>query len=337
MKDPSVKSTPIHLKLSKKNAPSPNDLKQNEILVEVLLMSLDPAMRGWLNETKSYIAPVRIGEVMRSGGIGRILASNNDKFKKGQLVNGMFGFQNYYIGPANGFAVLPDVDVPYSAFLGPLGATGLTAYFGLLEVGQLKKGEVVVVSGAAGATGSIVGQIAKIYGCTVVGLAGDSAKVEWLKEMGYDKVINYKTSRDLNKDLQDACPRGVDVYFDNVGGPILDSVLRLINRGARVVICGAISQYNKPPAEWYGPKNYITLLTNSARMEGFVIFNYAHKFPEAQLKLGEWLKSGKLKYKEDRVKGLENAPLALNKLFDGSNMGKLLVEVASDERLRSKL
>jgi len=294
-------------------------------------------MRGWMNDTTSYIAPIQIGEVMRSGGIGRIMASTHPNFRKGQLVSGTFGFQNYFIGNGNNVNILPDLGVPYSSFLGPLGLTGLTAYFGLLDVGQLKKGDVVVVSGAAGATGSIVGQIAKIYGCTVVGLCGDGEKVEWLKELGFDSVINYKETKNLNKELEKACPRGVDVYFDNVGGPILDAVLGLINRGARVVICGAISQYNKPASEWYGPKNYVRLLTNSAKMEGFIIFNYAHKYLEAQKKLSEWLKSGKLKYREDRIQGLENAPQALNKLFEGSNKGKLLVEVGSDERLRSSL
>lgn len=300
-----------------------------EVMVENVYLSLDPAMRGWMEDRPSYIPPVGLGEVMRGITTGRVVESKHDDFTPGESVTGLLGWRRYATVVADQLTKLPP-GVPLDLALGPLGPTGMTAYFGLLDVGEPKEGDTILVSAAAGATGSIVGQIAKIKGCRVVGLAGTDEKCRWIEEeLGFDAAINYKTTKDLQADIQDACPDGLDLYFDNVGGEILNTALSLINRGARVVICGAISQYNATePVP--GPANYLALLVQRARMEGFIVLDYAKRFPEAQRAIGGWLQEGKVSWRADVVEGLENAPDALLKLFDGRNRGKLLVKVAGD-------
>jgi len=297
-----------------------------EVLVKVLYLSLDPAMRGWMNEGKSYIAPVGIGEVMRAGGVSRVMASKHSGFAVGDHVSGAVGVQEY---AALDGAQLTKVDAkiaPLPRFLNTLGMPGMTAYFGLLDVGQPKPGETVVVSGAAGAVGASVGQIAKIKGCRAVGIAGGAAKCRYLvDELGFDAAVDYKAG-DVRKSLRTHCPNGVDVYFDNVGGDILDLVLAVLRRHARVVICGAISQYNNTtPIK--GPSNYLSLLVNRARMEGMVVFDYADRFPQAVRDIAAWIAAGKLKSREDIVEGLETFPQTLLKLFSGENFGKLVLKV----------
>jgi len=312
----------------------------NQVLVQVNFISMDPAMRGWMSTAKSYVPPVKIGEVMRAIGVGTVLESTNSKFKKGQLVLGMFGWQKYVLvtnekdSMLSAIPTLPGIGP--ESFLGVLGITGLTAYFGLFKIGLPKPGETVLVSGAAGAVGSIVGQLAKLHGCRVVGIAGSDQKVELLtKEFNFDAAVNFKSAKNnsLVSELRKACPKGVDVYFDNVGGPILDDVLRIINRGARVVLCGAISQYNKSSStgdtsKAYGPKNYMSLLVSRARMEGFVYFDYVKEFPQAIAEIADHIQKGKLKYRNQIVEGLENAPSSLMMLFDGRNDGKLIVRIS---------
>ncbi len=310
------------------------------VLVKTLALSLDPAMRGWMNEGKSYIPPVGIGEVMRAGGIGKIVASKNPAFAVGDVVSGGLGVQEY--------CLLPEAEVKRSGlfkidlrmgsvtqWLNVLGMPGMTGYFGLMDVGQPKAGETVVVSGAAGAVGQTVGQIAKIKGCKVVGIAGGQAKCDWVvKELGFDACIDYKAGPSVNnaavKDgLKQHCADGVDIYFDNVGGEILDTVLTRINRKARIIICGAISQYNNTtPVQ--GPKNYLSLLVNRARMEGIVVFDYADRYHIAVKEMAQYMKDGKMKSKEDVVTGLQTFPETLLKLFNGENFGKLVLQVAAD-------
>jgi NADPH-dependent curcumin reductase CurA len=298
-----------------------------EILIKVLYVSLDPAMRGWMNEGKSYIKPVGIGEVMRAGGVGRVVTSKNPKFAVGDHVSGTTGAQEYCLTDGTGFNKVDPKLAPLPVWVGALGMTGLTAYFGLLDVGQPKPGETVVVSGAAGATGSVAGQIAKIKSCRVVGIAGGPAKCRYLvNDLGFDAAIDYK-SEDLPKALRQHCPKGIDVYFDNVGGDTLDAVLAQINPGARVAICGAISQYNNTtPIK--GPSNYLSLLINRATMRGFIVFDFASRYAEALRELAGWLKAGKLKTREDVVEGLQTFPDTLLKLFKGENNGKLMIKVA---------
>ncbi len=301
-----------------------------EVLVKILYLSLDPGMRGWMNEGRSYIAPVGIGEVMRAGGAGRVIGSGNSAFIVGDYVTGMLGAQEYALLSPQAAKGLTKVDpklVPLPVYLGPLGLPGLTAYFGLLEVGQAKAGDTVVVSGAAGATGMVVGQIAKIKGCRAVGIAGGPEKCDYIvKELGFDAAIDYK-KENVTEGLRQHCPKGVDVYFDNVGGEILDAVLGQLARGARVVICGAISQYNSTTGI-RGPSNYLSLLVNGARMEGFVVFNYLAKYGEAAREIAGWMTRGKLKSKEDIVEGFQTFPETLLKLFFGQNFGKLMIKVA---------
>ena len=310
------------------------------ILVQTQYLSLDPAMRGWMNEGKSYIAPVGLGEVMRAGGIGKVIASRHPGFEPGELVSGSLGVQRYASldGPAlqrlGVFKIDPRLGGP-TQWLNVLGMPGMTAYFGLLDVGQPQPGETVVVSGAAGAVGQTVGQLAKIKGCRVVGIAGGPAKCRWVvEELGFDACIDYKappppdaTRWDAVRDgLKQHCPDGVDVYFDNVGGDILDAVLAKLRRKARIVICGAISQYNNTtPVK--GPANYMSLLVNRARMEGIVVFDYTERFPVAVAELAAYLKDGRLKSKEDVVVGIEHFPQTLLKLFNGENFGKLVLQV----------
>ena len=302
------------------------------VLVKTLALSLDPAMRGWMNEGKSYIPPVGIGEVMRAGGIGTVIASRNAAFAVGDTVSCTPGVQEYCLIPADQFKRqgLFKIDLrlgTMTQWLNVLGMPGMTGYFGLLDVGQPQPGQTVVVSGAAGAVGQTVGQLAKIKGCRVVGIAGGPAKCEWVvKELGFDACIDYKAGN-VKDDLREQCPKGIDVYFDNVGGEILDIVLTRLARKARIVICGAISQYNNTtPVQ--GPKNYLSLLVHRARMEGIVVFDYAERFPIAVKELAGYLKDGRMKSKEDIVCGIDTFPETLLKLFNGENFGKLVLEVA---------
>ncbi|HJV02424.1 MAG TPA: NADP-dependent oxidoreductase [Burkholderiaceae bacterium] len=309
------------------------ELADGEILVKVLYLSLDPAMRGWMNDAKSYIRPVAIGEVMRAGGIGVVVASRSPKFAVGDHVSGGTGVQRYWIGKADdkagAFYKVDPALAPLTTYLNTLGMPGMTAYFGLLESGQPKAGETVVVSGAAGAVGQTVGQVAKQLGCRVVGIAGGKEKCDFVvNELGFDACIDYK-HESVRDGLKQHCPQGVDVYFDNVGGDILDTVLTRINLKARIVICGAISQYNNTEAV-KGPANYLSLLVNRARMEGIVVFDYADRYHLGVAALGQWLKQGKIKSKEDVVQGIEQFPQALNMLFEGKNFGKLVLQVAQD-------
>jgi len=304
------------------SAPGPN-----QILVKVEYLSIDPAMRGWMNDAKSYIPPVGIGEVMRALGVGKVIASQHPDYKEGDYVNGALGVQAYYLGEPKGFYKVDPQQAPLPRYLSALGMTGMTAYFALLAVGQPKAGETVVISGAAGAVGSVAGQIAKIKGCRVVGIAGGADKCRFLTEkLGFDGAIDYK-NEELAAGLKRECPKGVDVFFDNVGGDILDTVLQRISVGARVVICGAISQYNNKEAV-KGPSNYLSLLVNRARMEGMVVTDYVTRYPEAMRDMAEWLASGQLKSKEDIIEGLQTFPDTLMKLFTGGNFGKLVLKVS---------
>lgn len=298
-----------------------------EVLVKVLYLSLDPAMRGWMNEGRSYIEPVNIGDVMRAYGAGRVVASQNPAFSVGDHVTGAFGVQEYAFSDGKGLNKVDPKLLPLPVYLSALGVTGLTAYFGLLEVGQAKAGDTVVISGAAGATGMVAGQIAKIKGCRAVGIAGGPQKCAYLtKELSFDAAIDYK-SEDVSKALHRHCPNGVNVYFDNVGGDILDAVLAQLARGARVVLCGAISQYNATTGI-KGPSNYLSLLINSARMEGFIVFNYASRYGEAAREMAGWMAAGKLKSREDIVQGFETFPDTFLRLFRGENFGKLMLKLA---------
>jgi NADPH-dependent curcumin reductase CurA len=302
------------------------------VLVKTLALSLDPAMRGWMNEGKSYIPPVGIGEVMRAGGIATVIESKNAAFAVGDTVSCTPGIQEYCLIPADQIKrqSLFKIDLRLGSmtqWLNVLGMPGMTGYFGLMDVGQPQPGETVVVSGAAGAVGQTVGQLAKIKGCRVVGIAGGPAKCEWVvKELGFDACVDYKAGN-VKDDLRTQCPKGIDIYFDNVGGEILDIVLTRLARKARIIICGAISQYNSTtPVQ--GPKNYLSLLVHRARMEGIVVFDYAERFPIAVKELAGYLKDGRMKSKEDIVYGIDTFPEALLKLFNGENFGKLVLEVA---------
>jgi NADPH-dependent curcumin reductase CurA len=299
-----------------------------EILVRVLYASVDPYMRGRMNDVKSYAPPVQIGEVMGGGAVGKVIASQSPQFAAGDFVEGLFGWQQYAISNGQGVRKLDPSLAPLSTALGVLGMPGLTAYFGLLEIGKPRTGETVVVSGAAGAVGSIVGQIAKIKGCHVVGIAGSDRKVAWLRdELGFDAAFNYKTTEDYAAKLQELCPNGVDVYFDNVGGAITDAVFRVINVGARIVVCGQIAQYNAEKPET-GPRLLWHLIVKQARAQGFLVFQFASRYAEGLKQMAEWLKQGKLKYREQFVDGIENAPRAFIGMLQGENTGKQLVRVA---------
>jgi NADPH-dependent curcumin reductase len=298
-----------------------------QVLVKVLQLSLDPAMRGWMNEGRSYIPPVGIGEVMRAGGVGKVVASKNPQFALGEHVSGTFGVQEYCLMDARYLAKIDLRLGTLPQWLNALGMPGMTGYFGLLEVGQPKAGETVVVSGAAGAVGQTVGQVARIKGCRAVGIAGGKAKCDFVvNELHFDACIDYK-SGNLKDGLKEHCPKGVDVYFDNVGGEILDAVLTRINRHARIVICGAISQYNNTAAV-KGPSNYLSLLVNRARMQGMVVFDYADRYGVAVKDIAQWMREGKFVSREDVVSGIETFPDTLNKLFSGENFGKLVLKVA---------
>lgn len=297
-----------------------------ELAVAISHVSLDPAMRGWMNAGASYIDPVEIGDVMRAGAVGRVIASEHPGFAVGEHVYSDFGVQEYALSDGRGVVKVDPALAPLPTYLGTLGMTGMTAYFGLFDVAKLQEGETVVVSGAAGAVGGLVGQIAKLKDCRTVGIAGGPEKCSHLLEdLGFDATIDYK-SEDLNAALAEHCPKGIDIYFDNVGGDILDAALAHLARHARVVICGAISQYNNTTA-LQGPANYLSLLVNHASMTGFVMSDYLDRYGEAVQEMAGWLASGKLVSREDIAHGLENFPDTLLRLFHGENTGKLVLEV----------
>lgn len=303
--------------------PEPND---GEVLVKTKYISLDPAMRGWMNEGKSYIRPIAIDEVFRAGTAGIVVESKSEKFKSGDEVTGGWGVQEYGCVAEKELIKVDTKHIPLATFMATLGMPGMTAYFGLLDTGQPKVGETVLVSAASGAVGSVVGQIAKIKGCYVVGLAGDDEKCAYcINELGFDACINYKTAN-VKQALREAFPKGIDIYFDNVGGEILDIVLGQIRMKARIIICGAISQYNNKEAV-KGPANYLSLLVNRAKMEGIVVFDNAANYGKAAAEMAGWIAEGKLKTKIHIEKGLENFLPSLMKLFKGENFGKLVLEV----------
>ena len=303
---------------------------EGEVLVKVRYVSLDPAMRGWMNDVKSYVPPVGLGEVMRAGGAGEVVESRSPDFAPGDLVTGITGAQEYVV--LKGAELLKvDTDLaPLPVYLSALGMTGMTAYFGLLEIGKPQPGQTVVVSGAAGAVGSVAGQIAKIKGCRAVGIAGGEEKCRHVvDDLGFDACIDYRAGS-IGKALHQHCPDGIDVYFDNVGGEILDAALAQLARGARVAICGAISQYNATERV-PGPSNYMSLLVNRASMTGFLVFDYADRYAEAAREMGGWLKEGRLKTFQDVAEGgIDAFPQTLLRLFDGANTGKLILTVAGD-------
>lgn len=309
------------------------EIGDGQVLVHTIYLSLDPTQRLWMSDMDQYMEPVAIGDVMRGGTIGVVEDSRSDDVEPGDIVQGFWGWQDYAaVDAATLRAKLPTGDdVPLVAYMAVLGPIGCTAYFGLLEIGQPQPGETVVVSGAAGAVGSIVGQIAKIKGCRVVGIAGGPEKCAWIKDdLGFDAAIDYR-SEDVPAALAAHCPDGIDVVFENVGGDVLDASLALINLNARIVLCGLIAQYNAAgPVP--GPSMFHNILMKRARVQGFIILDYMTRFPEALAELRGWLAEGCLKYRVDVVDGLENAPQALGKLFVGANKGKLVVQVSDDPR-----
>jgi NADPH-dependent curcumin reductase CurA len=305
------------------------EVEEGGVLLRNLMFSFDPTQRGWMEDRPSYIPPVGIGELMRATGVGEVIESRHPDFAPGDLAQGMLGWQDYCAVAATGpllLTKLPEGVEPELA-LSVLGLTGLTAWFGLLDLGQPEEGETVLVSGAAGATGSVAAQIARIKGCRVVGIAGGPDKCRWLDEQAkLDASIDYK-SEDVPARLRELCPDGIDVYFDNVGGPILEAALDQIALGARIVLCGGISGYNEktPPP---GPRNLMNLILRRGRMEGFIIIDYAARFGEAVPQLLDWVRSGELAYAVDVQEGLENAPATLRRLFEGKNLGKQLLRIA---------
>jgi NADPH-dependent curcumin reductase CurA len=313
--------------LTEEPLPTPGN---GELVAAVSHLSLDPAMRGWMNAGASYIDPVEIGDVMRAAAVGRVLASENPAFEPGDHIYGVFGVQEYALSDGKGVIKIDPSLAPPPTYLGTLGLPGMTAYFGLLDVGKMQAGDTVVISGAGGAVGSVAGQIAKIMGARVIGIAGGEEKCRWLvDELGFDAAIDYK-SQDVRRALREVAPDGVDVYFDNVGGDILDAVLTRLARGARIVICGAVSQYNATDGV-RGPANYLSLLVSRASMTGMVVFDFAARYGEAAGEIAGWMREGRLISREDVVEGGVSAfPAALLKLFAGENTGKLVLRVQSD-------
>jgi NADPH-dependent curcumin reductase CurA len=305
--------------------PTPGD---GEILVRALYLSVDPYMRGRMSSAKSYAPSVELGGVMVGGVVGQVVESRHPQFTPGEIVQGEFGWQQYAVSDGKGVRKVDPKLAPISTALGILGMPGLTAYFGLREIGKPQPGETVVVSGAAGAVGSLVGQIAKTLGCRAVGIAGTDEKVRYVvEELGFDKAFNYQSAANYYRKLLELCPKGIDVYFDNVGGAVTDAVVRLINPRARLVICGQISQYNLERPEM-GPRWLHVLLVKQARAEGFLVFQFTDRFEEGLWQMAQWLKDGKLKYRETIVEGIENAPRAFIGMLKGANIGKQLVKVA---------
>lgn len=327
VKRPSGKAGADTWELVSRPVPEP---KEGQVLIRTHYVSLDPAMRGWMNDRKSYVEPVALGAVMRAYGVGQVVASqNHPKFQVGDYLVGVGGVQQYVATDGKGFLQVDPKLAPLPTYLGALGMTGLTAYFGMLEVGKIQPGDVVLISGAAGAVGSVAGQIAKIKSCRVIGIAGGSDKCKYLtEELGFDGAIDYK-SENLAERLTALCPEGIDVFFDNVGGEQLDIALGRLRLHARVVICGAISQYNAtaPPK---GPSNYLSLLVNRASMTGMIVFDWAPRYKEALQELGAWRAGGKLKSRETVYEGIENFSQTYDRLFTGEKQGKLVLKVLEE-------
>lgn len=302
-------------------------IKEGEVLLKGLYYSVDPYMRGRMNEGKSYVPPFKVGEPINGGVVAEVLESRDPRFKLGDKIQAILPWQEKMVAKADYLQKIDGSIAPLSYYLGILGMPGLTAYFGLLDIGKPTKGETVVVSGAAGAVGSVVGQIAKIKGCRVVGIVGTDEKIQMLKKgFGFDAGINYKTTQDMKAAISKACPDGVDVYYDNVGGTISDAILANINFGARITICGQIALYNATEAP-VGPRPQPILLTKSAMMKGFIVGDYSDRFPEAATQLAEWVKSDKLKFEETIMQGFDKLPEAFIGLFHGENKGKMIVKV----------
>jgi len=302
------------------------ELADGEVLIQNHYISLDPAMRGWMNDTKSYLPPVEIGAVMRGGCIGEVIKSNNHpQYKAGDVLTGWGGVQQYINTNGDGYYQVDTNLAPMPTYISTLGMPGMTAYFGILETGKIKEGDIVLISGAAGAVGSVAGQIAKIKGCTVIGIAGGAEKCKYVvDELGFDSAIDYK-NEDVPTALKQHCPKGIDVYFDNVGGKILDAALAKLRMNARVVICGAISQYNNTAIQ--GPANYLSLLVNRATMQGMIVLDFAKDYQAAAMQMGMWMAEGKLKSKEDIYDGIENFYSTFLRLFNGDKKGKLVLKV----------
>lgn len=303
------------------------EIQDGQILIKHQYISLDPAMRGWMNNSKSYIPPVEIGTVMRAGTVGEVIkVKNNTNFKVGDFVSGWGGVQEYSISDGKNYNIIKDKNNPIHRYLGALGMPGMTAYFGIIKEGKIKSGDIVLVSAAAGAVGSLVGQIAKIKGCKVIGIAGGNEKCKYVKEeLGFDEVIDYKNDN-IYSALKKYCPDGIDVYFDNVGGEILEAALAKLRMNSRVVICGAISQYNNK-SKMKGPSNYLSLLVNRATMKGMVVFDYKNDYPMAIKQISEWFEQGKLKSNESIFEGIDNFYEIFLKLFNGNKRGKLILKI----------
>ncbi|AXF55342.1 NADP-dependent oxidoreductase [Salicibibacter kimchii] len=314
-----------NFKLFETHMPKP---EEGQVLVQCLYLSVDPAMRGMMRDIKSYVPPYQLNEVLTGEVIGRVSESKHSNFAPGDFVVGRLGWEDYSVCNGENLRKIDPNPAPITTHLGTLGVPGLTAYFGLLDIGKPQPDETVVVSGAAGAVGMVVGQIAKLKGCRVVGIAGSDKKTQYLiNELGFDTAINYKTTENVKSTLKEACPNGVDVYFDNVGGDITDSVIKLINQEARIVLCGQIALYNLEKRD-VGPRLFPVILTKRAMIKGFIIHDYEARYQEAITQLSEWIGQGKILYNENIVNGLESAPNAFKGLFKGENLGKQLVKIA---------
>lgn len=324
---PEAEVGPEHFELVSTPVPS---LEDGEFLVRNLYLSFEPAQRGWLNDLPSYIPPVQIGEVMRAVGVGEVIESLNTEYSVGDRVQGAFGWQDYAVadGRDKRFPVSKIAsDIPITYPLHIYGLTGMTAYFGLTEIGKPQEGDTLVISGAAGATGSVVGQIGKLKGCRVIGIAGGEAKSRWLvDELGFDAAIDYR-NQDVASELNRLCKNSINIFYDNVGGPVLDDALANLANGARVVLCGGISSGYRGTELPPGPKNYMQLVIRRCRMEGFIVLDYTPRFPEAIAELRGWVESCAIKVKEDIADGLESCPQVLSGLFKGKNFGKQLVKI----------
>ncbi len=312
-------------RLEERDIPAP---KGGEVLVQGLYLSVDPYMRGRMREGKSYADPVELGDVMTGGVVGRVVESKSPRFQQGDIAVGLLGWQEYGVAPADQLAKIDPSLAPVSTALGVLGMPGLTAYFGLLDLCEPKEGETLLVNGAAGAVGSVVGQIGKIKGCRVVGVAGSDEKVRHVvDDLGFDAAFNYKMAEKFSANYRELCPNGIDCYFDNVGGPLTDAVWPQMNIGARVAICGQISQYNNEQAE-LEPRWLFHLIVKRAKVQGFLVFDYASRYREGLAQLGEWVREGRIQYRETVSEGIEAAPAAFLSMMRGGNLGKQLVKLA---------